>query len=85
VNTSGTFTANGAGTATTMLDQNVGVGTVNVIQLGESGTATYSVTDPAAGRFLLSNDQVIYAINPNRFVMIDTNPATTAASATLLY
>jgi hypothetical protein len=93
INTSGYFTADGAGNATYTLDENVGVGTLNVLQLGTSGTTTYSLSDPnnnvtaaTAGRYVLADGTtVIYAISPGRFVVVDTNPLTTSPGVSLLY
>jgi hypothetical protein len=85
INSSGTFVANGAGQATTTLDQNLGVGTINVLQLGTTSTANYTLTDATAGRYLFNGTTVIYAITPTRFVLVDTNPLTTSPSISLLY
>jgi hypothetical protein len=93
INTSGYFTADGAGNANYTLDENVGVGTLNVLQLGTSGTTTYSLSDPnnnvtaaTAGRYVLADGTtVIYAISPGRFVVVDTNPLTTSPGVSLLY
>jgi hypothetical protein len=93
INTSGTFTADGAGNATYKVDENVGVGTLNVLQLGTSGTTTYSLSDPnnnvtaaTAGRYVLADGTtVIYAISPGRFAVVDTNPLTTSPAVSLLY
>ena len=85
INSSGEFTADGAGHATSTFDMNVGVGNLNVIQLGVGGTYTYTLTDANAGRFLLGTTQVIYAISPGRFVLLDTNALTTSPSVALLY
>jgi hypothetical protein len=84
-NSSGTFTADGAGNATYTLDENVGVGTINVLQPSTSGSSTYTLTDATAGRFLLGTSTVIYAITPNRFVLLDTSATTTSPSIVLLY
>jgi hypothetical protein len=93
IDTSGSFTANGAGQATYTLDENVGVGNLNVLQLGVSSTTSYTLTDPntiasaaTAGRFVLGDGTtVVYAISPQRFVVIDTNPLTTSPVVSLLY
>ena len=93
INTSGYFTADGAGNATYTLDENVGVGTLNVLQLGTTATTTYSLSDPnnnvsaaTAGRYVLADGTtVIYAISPGRFVLVDTNPLTTSPGVSLLY
>ena len=84
-NSTGVFTADGAGNAQTTLDENVGVGTVNVIQLGVTNNLNYTLTDAAAGRFLLGANTVIYAISPTRFVLLDTDPLITSPSIALLY
>lgn len=84
-NSSGVFTADGAGNAQTTLDENVGVGTVNVIQLGNTNKSTYTLTDATAGRFLLGTNTVIYAISPTRFVLLDIDPLVTSPSVALLY
>jgi hypothetical protein len=93
INTSGYFTADGAGNATYTLDENVGVGTINVLELGTTATTTYSLSDPnnivpaaTAGRYVLADGTtVIYAISPERFVLVDTNPLTTSPGVSLLY
>ena len=93
INSSGYTTADGAGHATFTLDENVGVGTLNVLQLGVSGTTTYNLSDnnanvtPAtAGRYLLGDGTtVIYAISPGRLVMVDTNALTTSPGVSLAY
>ncbi len=84
INSSGIITANGAGQATSILDLNVGVGTINLLQLGVTNTSNYTLTDATAGRFTMGTS-VIYAINPNRFVLLDTSPLTTSPSVVLLY
>jgi uncharacterized membrane protein YuzA (DUF378 family) len=84
INGSGIITADGAGNATSTLDLNVGVGTINVLQLGVAGTGTYNLTDATVGRYTYGTS-VIYAISPNRFVLVDTNPLTTSPSIALLY
>jgi hypothetical protein len=85
LNASGIFTADGAGHASTTLDENVGVGTINLLQLGDTGSFNYTLTDAAAGRFLLAPSTVIYAITPNRFVLVDENQTTTSPSIALIY
>ncbi len=84
-NASGTFTANGQGTANTTLDENVGVGTVNLLQLGIAGTFPYSLTNATFGTYQLGTTDVIYAIAPGRFVLLDTNATTTSPSVALIY
>ena len=85
INSTGTLTSNGAGSATTVLDENVGVGNINLLQLGVTNTNTYTLTDATAGRYLLGTTTVIYAISPDRFVLVDTSPLTTSPSVSLLY
>ena len=84
-NASGVFTANGQGTATTTLDENVGVGNINVLQLGSAGSFPYSLTNATFGTYQLGATDVIYAISPERFVLVDTNATTTSPSVSLLY
>ena len=90
INASGFITANGAGAAASTEDLNVGVGTLNVLQLGVIHNETYTAPDSVSGRFLL-NDQtvvdtsVVYVISPGRFVLLDTNPLTTSPSVNILY
>jgi hypothetical protein len=84
INTSGILVADGKGDATTTTDLNVGVGTINLLQLGVTGTYTYQLTDATAGRFTMGT-QVLYEIAPGRFVMVDTNPLTTSPTVSLLY
>ena len=83
-NAAGVFTANGQGTAQTTLDENVGVGTINALQLGTTATYPYSLTDPNYGRYLLGSSVVIYATSPTRFVLVDTNVTTTSPSVALI-
>jgi Putative Ig domain len=85
INTSGTFVSNGAGSATTDTDANVGVGTINVLQLGVTQTQNYVVSNATDGRFVLGATTVIYEIVPGRFVLVDTNALTTSPSISLLY
>ena len=93
VNSSGYATADGAGNATFTLDENVGVGTLNVLQLGVTGSVTYSLSDDnsnvtaaTAGRYVLGNGTtVIYAVSPGRFVLVDTNALTTSPGVSLAY
>jgi hypothetical protein len=85
LNASGVFTANGAGSATTTLDRNVGVGNINLLQLGVTGTSNYTLTDPAAGRYVLGGSTIIYAITPTRFVLVDASALTTSPSIALVY
>ena len=83
-NASGVFTANGQGTAQTTLDENVGVGTINALELGTTATDPYTLTSASFGRYLLGGSVVIYAISPTRFVLIDTNATTTSPSIALI-
>jgi hypothetical protein len=85
INTSGILVANGAGSATTTADLNVGLGTVNVLETDVTSTSTYHLTDAAAGRFMLGATIVVYEIAPGRFVLVDTNALTTSPSISLLY
>lgn len=85
INSTGTLTADGAGHATTTQDLNVGVGNLNVLQLGTPGTATYTLTDANAGRYLMNGTVVIYAIDASHFVTLDTNALTTSPSVSTLY
>ena len=85
LNASGIFTADGAGNATSTLDENVGVGTLNVITLGVTANQTYTLTDSNAGRFVLAPSTVVYAINPNRFVLLDTSALSTSPSVALVF
>lgn len=93
INTSGFFTADGKGNVPNFtLDENIGVGTINVLQLGVTGSTTYNLSDtspnnPATtGRYLLGDGTtVIYAISPNRFVLVNTNVLATAPGVSLLY
>ncbi|WP_229738970.1 beta strand repeat-containing protein [Edaphobacter dinghuensis] len=84
INSSGVIVANGAGQATSTLDLNVGLGTVNLLQLGVTSTSNYTLTDATAGRFTMGTS-VIYEIAPGNFVLLDTNPVTTSPSIVLLY
>jgi hypothetical protein len=87
IDSSGVIVSNGAGTATTTLDMNIGVGTINVIELGQTSTQPYTTPNATSGRFTLgtAGNVVIYAITPNRFVLLDTNPLTTSPSVAVLY
>jgi hypothetical protein len=87
IDTSGVIASNGKGSATSTLDLNVGVGTLNIIQLGQTSTQPYSTPNATSGRFTLGADGyiVLYAITPNRFVLLDTNPLTTSPSVAVLY
>ena len=85
--------ANGSGKATYTLDENVGVGTLNVLQLATTGSTTYSLSDPnsnvsaaTAGRYVLADGTtVLYSISAGRFVLIDGNPLSTSPTVSLLY
>ena len=92
IDASGVFTADGAGHTTTLLDENVGVGTINVLQLGLAGSATYTLTtqpapyDPAqVGEYTLSDGTTIYAIAPGRFVLLNPRPVSTSPYIALLF
>lgn len=85
LNGSGVLTADGVGNATITADENVGIGTINVLQLGLTSTLTYTLDDGTAGRFLLGANTVIYAISPSRFVLLDKSALTTSPAVTLLY
>jgi large repetitive protein len=93
INSTGNYTFDGAGNASYTLDENVGVGTTNALQLDVTGATTYSLTDSnnnvtaaTAGRYVLGDTMtVIYAISPGRFVEIDTNPLNTSPSISLLF
>ena len=87
IDDSGVIVSNGSGSADTTTDTNVGVGTINVIQIGNTSTQTYTAPDATTGRFTLGTGgtTVLYAITPNRFVLLDTSALTTSPSVTLLY
>ena len=90
INASGFLIAHGDGTATSDEDLNLGVGTLNVLQVGTIHNDTYTAPDATSGRFVLNDttviDQsVVYVISPGRFVLLDTNPATTSPSVNVLY
>jgi hypothetical protein len=87
IDSSGYIVSNGHGSATSTLDLNVGVGTINVIQLGQTSTQPYTAPDATTGRFTLgpTGTDVLYAITPNRFVLLDTDPLTTSPSVAVLY
>ncbi len=84
VDSSGIFVADGSGHATSTLDMNIGVGTVNVLKLGVSGNLNYSLQSSSTGIYT-AGTYVIYAISPTRFVLLDENPLTTSPSVVLLY
>ncbi|WP_263356063.1 beta strand repeat-containing protein [Acidicapsa ligni] len=95
INSTGYLTADGAGNINSTYAENIGVGTINVLQITTSTPETYSLSDPTpdstttaadAGRYALSDGTtIIYAISPNRFVFIDTNPLTTSPGISLAY
>jgi large repetitive protein len=85
INTSGTFVANGTGSAITNTDLNVGVGNLNLLQADSTTTSTYYLTDATAERFVFNTTVVIYEIEPGRFVLVDTNVLDTSPSISLLY
>jgi len=84
IDSSGTLVSTGAGSATSTIDQSVELGNINVLTLGSTSTQAYTLTDATAARYTYGTD-VIYAITPTRFVLVDTNPLTTSPSITLLY
>jgi hypothetical protein len=85
IDSSGIIISNGKGQAVSTLDLNVGVGTLNVLQLGVTSTQPYT-TPNAYGRFTLgATGVVIYAITPDRFVLLDTNALTTSPSVDVLF
>jgi hypothetical protein len=92
-NATGTITFDGNGNANETLDQNVGVGNINILQLGTTGTTTYTLsnpngTDTAAntGRYLLGDGTtVVYAISPTRLVILNTSSLQTAPTVSLAY
>ncbi len=83
LNASGQFTANGAGQASYVLDESILAGNVNAVTLGVSGSGTYVLTDAQNGRFTFNSD-VIFAISPTRFVLVDESATTTSPSVALL-
>lgn len=85
INGDGTFTADGAGNVTYTTDTNVGVGNLNILQLGVTGSGTYTVTDATAGRFLIDGTRVVYALSPGRFVVLEGGALSTAPYTALLY
>jgi hypothetical protein len=85
INSSGILVANGTGSATSTLDLNVGVGTINVLEVGVTSTSAYTLSNAADGRFVLGATTVIYEIAPGRFVLVDTSALTTSPSISLLY
>jgi large repetitive protein len=89
IDTSGYFTSDGNGKVTNYtLDENVGVGNINILQLGTTGSTTYTQVpnNTTTGRYVLGDGTtVLYAISPNRFVMLNTNPLETAPSISLLF
>jgi hypothetical protein len=91
IDASGAFHADGAGHTTSLLDLNVGVGTLNVLQLGVAGSSTYTQTtnatyDPAqVGEYTLSDGTTIYAIAPGRFVLLNPGALSTSPYIVLLF
>jgi len=85
INSDGTFTADGAGNLTYTTDTNVGVGNLNILQLGVGGNANYSVTDATGGRYLLNDGTIIYALSPGRFVVLKGGLLSTAPYTAILY
>lgn len=84
INSSGIFVADGAGNATSTLDENLGLGTINVLQAGVTGSYTYALQSSTAGRYT-AGTLVIYAISPSRYVLVDENATTTSPSVAILY
>jgi large repetitive protein len=85
INSSGFIQSNGTGSATSTLDLNVGVGTINVLQLGTTSTQNYTLSNAADGRFVLGTTTILYEIAPGRFALVDTNALTTSPTISLLY
>ena len=85
INGDGTFTADGAGNVTSTTDTNVGVGNLNILQLGVTGNSTYTVSDAAAGRYLINGTRVVYALSPGRFIVLEGGALSTAPYTALLY
>ncbi len=93
INATGTITFNGNGNANETLDENVGVGNINILQLGTTATTTYALsnpngTDTAAntGRYLLGDGvTVVYAISPTQLVILNTSALQTAPTVSLAY
>lgn len=96
IDTTGYFTADGNGNITgSALYENVGVGTINILQIGTIGSTTYKLDDgptPGAattGRYLLGDGStVLYAISPDKFVLVNPGLAgdlETAPSVSILY
>lgn len=83
INNSGFITADGNGNASSTSDMNIGVGNLNILQLGVASSGTYSVSDATAGRFTYGTN-VIYEISPSRFVLIDTHLLATSPTVSLL-
>ncbi|QHN05215.1 Ig domain-containing protein [Granulicella sp. WH15] len=93
----GSFASNGAGQVTYTESLNVGVGTINILDLSATNSGTYAAPN-AFGRFtvnssatvvdgntVIGSNLVLYAITPNRFAMVDTSALTTSPSVSLLY
>jgi len=85
-NTSGVFTADGAGNQTQTVDLSLGVGSINLLQLGVASSGTYTLSSPASlGRFRINNvNPVLYEISPNRFVLVDTSALVTSPAVNIL-
>jgi len=85
-NTSGVFTADGAGNQTQTVDLSLGVGSINLLQLGVASSGTYTLSSPASlGRFRINNvNPVLYEIAPNRFVLVDTSALVTSPAVNIL-
>jgi hypothetical protein len=87
IDSSGYIVANGLGSATTTLDENVGVGTLNLIEIDQTSTNPYTTPNATTGRFTAGpgGSDVIFAINPDRYVLVDTDILTTSPSVAVLY
>lgn len=85
ISSSGELTADGAGHTISTLDENIGVGSLNVLSLGVTGADTYTLTDGVAGRYTLGNYGTVYAISPGRFVLLQTDAVGTSPYIALLY
>lgn len=88
INTSGDFTSDGAGNASQTFDQNLGVGNINILNLGTAQNTTYTLSpnDTTTGRYVLADGTtVLYAISPNRFVMVNTSPTEVSPGVSVLF
>jgi hypothetical protein len=93
INATGYITFNGSGNANETLDQNVGVGNINLLQLGVTANTTYALSNPNGtdtpantGRYLLGDGvTVVYAISPTQLVILNTSALQTAPTVSLAY